>query len=120
MGYQDDMKNVSWQKKRLKILERDNWSCKSDCCKKRSQKLEVHHVDYIPDLKIWEYPDDMLLTLCSDCHTKENERTGAEKYLLNSMKMKGFLISDVLSLSCKFDTNEQFTQSLLKILRTNG
>ena len=40
-----------------------------------------------------------------------------EKYLSNTLKMKGFLLSDLLALSCKIDTDKKFTETLLKVLR---
>jgi len=117
MSYQDDMKDVMWQKRRLLILERDKWKCQESRCTGKSTKLEVHHLDYIPDKKIWEYPDDMLLTLCSTCHNKEQERPPAEKMLLNSMRMKGFMLGDLLSLSVTIDNKQDFTKWLLHTLR---
>lgn len=39
--------------------------------------LHVHHKYYIEDRFPWEYDDDSLITLCSDCHseTHENNKT---------------------------------------------
>jgi hypothetical protein len=111
------MKNKSWQKRRLEILNRDKWDCQNPYCEHLSDILEVHHKDYIPGHKIWEYPDDMLISLCSACHGKEQERTDAETMLINAMKMKGFMLGDILSLACKLDTDDTFTNSFLKILR---
>ena len=117
MSYQDDMKTATWQKRRLMLLERDNWKCKTHDCKGQSSQLEIHHIDYIPGNKIWEYPDDMLITLCRDCHSREQERDPAERMLINSMRMKGFMVGDVLSLSVKIDNDARFTEILLKVLR---
>lgn len=119
MSYTDDIKEPLWQKRRVLIFERDGYKCQCPQHKGRQYSLEVHHIDYIPGNKIWEYPDDMLITLCKACHSKENERSGAEKYLINALKMKGFFIGDLLALACKFDTDVQFTQSLLQILRND-
>ena len=33
-------------------------------------KLHVHHKYYVIGNKPWEYPNDCLITLCSDCHEK--------------------------------------------------
>lgn len=117
MSYHDDMKTATWQKRRLQLLERDKWKCQNHDCTGESQQLEIHHIDYIPGQKIWEYPDDMLLTLCSKCHSKEQERDPAERMLINSMRMKGFMVGDVLALSVKIDNEPRFTETLLKVLR---
>ena len=115
--YSEKLRNPKWQQKRLKIFERDNWTCK--CCGDKERNQHVHHVDYIPGIDPWDYSDDMLITLCDVCHAKENGRIELEKNLATTLKMKGFLISDLLALSCKIDTNERFTISLLKTLRSN-
>ncbi len=117
MGYLEKLNQPLWQKKRLEIFQRDNWKCTQ--CFAVEKELHVHHLDYIHDIKPWEYPNDMLITLCSDCHAKENERPKHESYLLQSLKMKGFLVNDMLILSCLIDTNEKFTNFLLKIMRAN-
>lgn len=120
MSYKDDLKTSLWQQMRLKVYQRDNFRCQAAHCTNTvsNQILHVHHLDYIPDCKPWEYSMDMLLTLCDKCHEKENNRPELEKYLANTLKMKGFLLGDLLHLSCKIDTDEIFTKSLLNILRT--
>ena len=69
-------RNVNWQKKRLEILERDNWTCRS-CGKDKDTLgdalLNVHHIYYISGKKPWEYPDKLLITFCEDCHKKRHE-----------------------------------------------
>lgn len=65
----------------------------------------------------WEYPDDMLITLCKFHHSKEIERDKTHQYLIGTLKMKGFFLSDLLALACKIDTDYEFTETLLKTLR---
>ncbi len=60
-------KDPRWQKKRLKIMERDNFKCTS--CQTPDKTLNVHHcVTYRKNTKPWEYEDEELITLCEDCH----------------------------------------------------
>lgn len=72
--YAEKLKDPRWQKKRLKILERDHWKCRD--CDSGLSELQVHHCAY-SGRDPWEAPDDVLLTLCEDCHedrqAKENE-----------------------------------------------
>ncbi len=117
MAYQDDLKTVYWQQKRLLIFQRDKWRCTVVNCPTPEYQLQVHHFDYIPGIKAWDYPDDMLVTLCANCHDKEMGRDQLERNLATTLKMKGFLMSDLLALSCRIDTDEKFTQSLLNVLR---
>jgi len=119
MAYTNKLQNPLWQKKRLKIFERDNYTCQAAGCGDAKSQIEVHHYDYITGIEPWDYPDDMLITLCHKCHDKERGRVELEKDLATTLKMKGFLLCDLLALSSKIDTDTVFTTSLLKILR-NG
>lgn len=118
MTYQEQLDTKEWKDKRVEILIRDNFTCQHPDCGSKI-RLEVHHVDYLDDLKVWEYPSDMLLTLCHKHHSVEQNRKKSEIYLINTLKMKGFLLSDLLAFSCKLETNDQFVKTLLKVLR-NG
>jgi len=64
-SYQDYLAYPEWKEKRKRIKERDNFKC----VKCGSQKeLQVHHIIYIEDKKPWEYNDNLLITLCDECH----------------------------------------------------
>ncbi len=115
--YAEKCKDVRWQKLRNKVLERDSYTCQAANCKKTTGSMEVHHLDYIPGIEMWNYPMDMLVTLCSDCHDKEIGRVLLEKNLATTLKMKGFLACDLLAFSSKIDTDKTFTNTLLLILR---
>ena len=119
-SYQQKLLDPRWQKRKAEILTRDNFTCQVPACSSANKTLHVHHLDYIPGIEPWEYPDDMLKTLCFECHQKERDRDRLEVHLSNTLKMKGFFISDLLNLACIIDTNEKFTKSLLKTLRQNG
>ena len=66
MTYKEQIKHPKWQKKRLEILKRDDFKCKY--CKSEDKTLNVHHICYISGLKIWEYDNELLITLCEDHH----------------------------------------------------
>lgn len=117
MTYAEKCKDPRWQKLRNSVLERDKYTCQSFDCRRTDLPLEVHHLDYLPGLNPWEYSPDMLLTLCEKCHDKERGRVKMETHLATTLKLKGFLLSDLLAFSCKLETNQQFTKSLLNILR---
>jgi hypothetical protein len=63
-SYGDKLKSPKWQKKRLLILQRDNWTCQ--CCGDKESTLNVHHKKYVGNP--WECPDEFLITVCEDCH----------------------------------------------------
>lgn len=58
-----------WQKRRLEIMQRDHWRC--IVCQAGNVTLTVHHTGYLWGWMPWDYPDDMLETLCIPHH---NER----------------------------------------------
>lgn len=66
LSYSDLLKDPRWQKKRLQILQRDNFKCRS--CDDDSKTLHVHHTLYDTELLPWEYANDDLITLCETCH----------------------------------------------------
>lgn len=70
--YSELLKDPRWQKKRLEIFARDNWTCQR--CHDKTETLNVHHTNgYRKNLKPWEYPDSELLTLCEPCHKAQHE-----------------------------------------------
>ena len=64
--YHELLKDSQWQKKRLEIMEKSNFSCRN--CGDEKATLHIHHGAYISGLKPWEYPDRMLHCLCESCH----------------------------------------------------
>ncbi|MCP4345705.1 MAG: AAA family ATPase [Desulfobacterales bacterium] len=66
--YSEKLKDPRWQKKRLEIFQRDNWTCQEPDCGDTATTLVVHHKQYIPDVEPWEYEDEDLVTLCVNCH----------------------------------------------------
>lgn len=64
--YQTKLKDPQWQKKRLEILSRDNFTCL--LCKDTETTLHVHHHEYKYGREPWDYADDNFATLCEHCH----------------------------------------------------
>lgn len=61
MDYKEQIKSPKWQKRRLEILQLDNFTCQ--ICGDNEHTLNVHHLVYYKDKKIWEYEDWELITL---------------------------------------------------------
>lgn len=64
--YSEKLLDPRWQKKRLQIFERDNFTCQK--CRDNENTLHIHHLAYIKDTEPWDYPDDYLLAVCKNCH----------------------------------------------------
>ena len=102
MTYSEKLKDPRWQKKRLEILGRDEWTCRG--CGDKKNTLNVHHTWYEPKTEPWEASNEYLLTLCDECHNHEyRDRNEAEGWLLDSIKRAGVLYEEVISLSTAFD-----------------
>jgi hypothetical protein len=71
MTYKEQLDRPEWQKKRLEILDRDNWTCQH--CDSTTEQLHVHHRYYVSGRMAWEYPGIALQTLCKHCHAKQKE-----------------------------------------------
>ena len=106
MKYKEKFKDPRWQKKRLKILERDDWACQ--VCFDTESTLNVHHKYYKWKADPWDYPDDALISLCEECHLAEGyNRPIYEKKLLKNLKKK-LLFNELSVLSSIFENIEFF------------
>lgn len=114
MIYTDQLRMPRWQQRRLRIFERDGFACAQ--CGNTESELQVHHKDYFPGVKAWEYPDNDLTTLCKKCHSKENERESHEKYLLQSLKTNGFSAFQVLALACYINKYPGFAGDIKNLI----
>jgi len=63
--YSEKLKKPKWQRKRLEILQRDNFTCVH--CKDTETELHVHHLKYTGEP--FEAPDSDLETVCKHCHS---------------------------------------------------
>lgn len=89
-AYQQLLLSPNWQKKRLEILSRDNWACRS--CGNDKETLHVHHRIYNSGCKPWEYDNNLLVTLCSICHEEESNLSK----IMPEMLFEFFMKTDLL------------------------
>ena len=78
MNYSEKLKDPRWQKKRLEILERDEWACKR--CGNNKKTLHVHHKKYHKEP--WDAKNNDLETLCEDCHAEEKSNNDTKKEII--------------------------------------
>lgn len=94
MSYEEKLKNPLWQKKRLEIMSRDNFSCKvCGCGIKNGTPLNVHHLKYLRNTDPWDYDNNLLITLCEECHRKIHNKEIAIQF---NVPEKGFVFYKVL------------------------
>ncbi len=66
--YSEKLRDPRWQRKRLEIMNRDNFECQR--CHSATSTLNVHHRAYLKNRDPWDYQDHMLTTLCEPCHER--------------------------------------------------
>ena len=63
--YIEKLKDPRWQRVRLKVFEREDFSCQ--CCGSTEETLHVHHLIYSKG-EPWDAPMETLECLCKSCH----------------------------------------------------
>jgi hypothetical protein len=64
MNYKEKLLDPRWQKKRLEILSRDEFTCQM--CGDTKSTLHIHHKLY--NNNPWDIDNDKLITYCQHCH----------------------------------------------------
>ena len=77
MTYAEKLKHPKWQRKRLEILQRDEFTCLK--CRSTLKTLHVHHLSYSKG-DPWDIDNSQLVTVCYECHAKEHGKKEPEKY----------------------------------------
>lgn len=100
--YKEKLLDPRWQKKRLEILERDEWCCQK--CFDSENTLHVHHRLYGRGKEPWEVDNDLLVTLCAECHQEETELMAGELAALSDLLKRHYFADGVsgirVDLSC--------------------
>jgi hypothetical protein len=105
--YLQKLKDPRWQKKRLEIFERDEFTCQ--WCYDSQSTLHVHHIKYTTG-NPWEEENENLITLCEDCHNKEELRNNNFKLILDRMKKYSpDILCDLDTLINAIESNGRFT-----------
>jgi len=77
--YSEKLKDPRWQKVRLAVLSRDNFTCRD--CDDTTEELHVHHCFYRKG-NPWDTETDFLLTLCKPCHQNREKIEGRIRELM--------------------------------------
>lgn len=111
-NYSEVLKDPRWQKKRLEILDRDGFTCKK--CGNTRHTLSVHHREYLGGRYPWDYPGELLITLCQKCHEKEEADSIDAKDMLYSFHYMGMFNDEIRSAFNKI------LEERIKVLKSNA
>lgn len=116
--YSQKLLDPRWQKCRLKVLERDNFTCLA--CGDTTKTLHVHHGFYMPNTDPWDHHEDSLYTLCHECHEGEEHLKEFDKFSFTYLFSIGFLrveVSKIVShISKQMDNAENPRKEALSFL----
>jgi len=91
-SYADQYKDPRWQKKRLEILDRDEFQCQH--CGDSKSQLHVHHRVYEYGRDVWDYDNDLLVTYCNSCHQYAHQLSSDLKSVSSEI-MEGWLLDSI-------------------------
>lgn len=104
--YAEKLKDPRWQKKRLEVMQRDNFECRD--CGDKKKTLHVHHCFYEKG-DPWDTDSVFLLTLCSKCHERRQPVENEAKLCL------GLLLARLKSKGDRRNSHRHFVQSLINM-----
>ena len=118
MKYSEKLKSPKWQKKRLEILQRDNFTC--ICCGDTETELHVNHLKYSGEP--WEAKNENLETVCKVCHKLKHTfnfdiKNVAKTYQVNKEMCSLVFNSDKLTYLC-FYKNGEITESSMFVFNS--
>jgi hypothetical protein len=85
--YSDKLKDPRWQRKRLEVMQRDNFKCSQ--CKNGDITLNVHHWQYSKEP--WDAKNEDLTTVCHLCHKEIEHCKALTKELLRQFDFRELL-----------------------------
>lgn len=96
--YAEKLLDPLWQQKKSSIQIRDQFTCQK--CGDKKTELHVHHRHYISGRLPWDYPDNLLITLCKPCHMEEELYADIGQNMLQVLHNYGYFnteIKDILN-----------------------
>lgn len=97
--YRSRLKDIRWQEVKNTIQIRDQFTCQK--CKGNKHTLpegtllEVHHRHYLPLRAPWDYPEQLLVLLCSECHKEEETTADILKEMAPALHFHGYFNTEI-------------------------
>lgn len=93
MDYKEKLLDPRWQKKRLEVLSREDFTC--EVCKSTTKTLHVHHKTYVYGKDPWDYDELNFQVLCVDCHQEEEFYKEELEGLIHDLLLMGYSNKDI-------------------------
>ena len=100
-SYYEQLKDPRWQKVRLEMLERWEWTC--SVCQSKEKTLHVHHTYYEKGMAPWDYPQHSLKVLCEECHagaeddlTEMHRALGRSHWFCHTDTLTGLMDGEIM------------------------
>lgn len=97
--YSEKLQDARWQQMKSSIQIRDEFTCQK--CKRDRHTLppgvmlHVHHRHYLTGRDPWDYPDNLLVLLCAECHHEEEECAEVLKELVPALHNFGYFNTEI-------------------------
>lgn len=116
--YRKRLSDPRWQRKRLEIFQRDNFTCRK--CNSAEKELHVHHVAYDNKYEIWAQPDYTYATLCFECHYNEEARLKEmPERIMKVFRLAGITgkeLSDIEMIFRNLSDNPEQTKRMVQLM----
>lgn len=101
MNYKQQLNDIRWKEKSRQVKERDNFVCQKCGANSKTlpkdSNLNVHHIRYLKNTLLWDYPNEYLITLCKACHLNEHVDLHVLDSTIEEMLTSGLFARDVLN-----------------------
>lgn len=101
-SYVQRLRDPRWQRKRLEIMNRDDFRCR--LCGESEATLNVHHLWYRREADPWDYPDTALVTTCGGCH-EELHVFPVGGYLVEALIVGGASMVNMMGVLAAFESS---------------
>src|SRR5688572_14688798 len=91
--YAEKLLDNRWQQRKTSIQIRDKFQCQK--CQAKNETVHVHHRHYLAGRDPWDYPDELLVLLCSNCHKKEEEAADIIKEMAPALHFHGYFNTEI-------------------------
>lgn len=91
--YREKLLDPLWQQRKSAIQIRDQFTCQK--CGAKDKTLHVHHRHYVTGRNPWDYPDNLLITLCAPCHADEELYADIGQNMLEVLHNYGYFNTEV-------------------------